>query len=88
MVPCFYFVMSLVTFALYASDKRAAKEGGWRTSERALHFFEFACGWPGALLAQGWLRHKSAKTSYGAVFWAVVAANVAALFWLMSRRAI
>lgn len=87
-VPCFYAAMSLVTFIVYASDKNAAQNNGWRTSERTLHLLEVVCGWPGALLAQGWLRHKSAKTSYGAVFWLMVAVNFVALLWLMDKRAI
>jgi uncharacterized membrane protein YsdA (DUF1294 family) len=35
-----------------------------------------ACGWPGALLAQQLLRHKSSKQAFVAVFWATVIANV------------
>lgn len=88
MVPFFYLVMSLVTFAIYAADKRAAMDGGWRTSENALHLLELLCGWPGALLAQGWLRHKSSKTGFGVVFWVASGINFAGLLWLMSRRMI
>jgi uncharacterized membrane protein YsdA (DUF1294 family) len=88
MVPCFYAVMSLITFSVYATDKSAAESNGWRTKERTLHLLELACGWPGALLAQGWLRHKSRKVTYGTVFWLIVAVNLGALLWLMGRRAI
>lgn len=87
-VPFFYLVMSVVTFVIYAVDKQAAEGGGWRTRERTLHLLEAACGWPGALLAQGWLRHKSRKLSFGAVFYVAVLVNLAALFWLMSRHAL
>jgi uncharacterized membrane protein YsdA (DUF1294 family) len=86
MVPFFYLAMSFVTLVVYAADKRSARRGGWRVSERGLHFLELACGWPGALLAQGWFRHKTSKPGYGAVFWVAVGLNFAGLLWLMSRR--
>jgi uncharacterized membrane protein YsdA (DUF1294 family) len=41
-----------------------------------------ACGWPGALLAQRWLRHKTIKTPFQIAYWFSVAANVAAVWWL------
>ena len=43
-----------------------------------LHLLALAGGWPGALLAQQFLRHKSAKASFRTVFWATVVLNVAA----------
>ena len=80
-----YLGMSLLTFSVYAIDKAAARAGGWRTSEATLHCLALACGWPGALLAQQWLRHKSAKRPFRSVFWITVALNLAGLvllFWL------
>jgi uncharacterized membrane protein YsdA (DUF1294 family) len=41
-------------------------------------------GWPGALLAQRMLRHKSKKHSFQVTFWATVLANCSALAWLFS----
>ena len=35
-----------------------------------------SCGWPGALLAQQVLRHKTSKTSFIAVFWLTILVNV------------
>lgn len=43
-----------------------------------------AGGWPGALLAQQWLRHKSSKTSFQLQFWLMVLINVVAVLWLCS----
>ncbi len=68
-----YALISGVTFVAYALDKRAARRGSRRTAERTLHLLEFAGGWPGALLAQRTLRHKTRKVSYQIVFWAIVA---------------
>jgi uncharacterized membrane protein YsdA (DUF1294 family) len=72
-----YAGMSLLTFIVYAIDKSAAQTRSWRTSEATLHSLAMAGGWPGALLAQQWLRHKSAKQPFRAVFWVTVAINVA-----------
>lgn len=74
-----YFVMSVSTFVVYAVDKSAARRNQWRTSERTLHLFGLAGGWPGALIAQGLFRHKSAKRSFRTVFWLTVVLNCAAL---------
>lgn len=55
-----------------------ARAGQWRISERTLHGLALAGGWPGALLAQRWLRHKTIKRSFRIQFWATVALNLAA----------
>jgi len=77
----FYLTVSLFTFILYAVDKSAAKNGSWRTQESTLHFFSLAGGWPGAVIAQQTLRHKSKKQSFRAVFWVTVILNVAVFLW-------
>lgn len=69
--------MSLVAFLAYALDKSAATQKRWRTSEGTLLLIGLACGWPGALLAQQFLRHKSAKPSFVAAFWLTALLNVA-----------
>ncbi len=79
-----YLVASVVTFFAYAFDKRAAERGNWRTSEGTLHLMALLCGWPGALLAQQLLRHKSAKSEFRAVFWATAVLNTGALVVLAS----
>ena len=72
-----YAVLSLITFAVYAWDKRAARLGAQRTPETTLHFLELVGGWPGALVAQRLMRHKNAKVSYQCVFWLIVAVHLA-----------
>lgn len=71
-----YFILSAVTFILYAVDKSAAQKGTWRTSEDTLHFFSLIGGWCGAMLAQQIFRHKSQKQSFRFVFWITVLFNV------------
>jgi len=77
-----YLVLSTLTFIVYAVDKSAAQYGRWRTREATLHLLALAGGWPGALMAQKVLRHKSSKRSFRAVFWLTVLLNCSALIWL------
>lgn len=79
-----YGAVSVLTLMAYALDKSAAQKGGWRTQESTLHLFALAGGWPGAIVAQQWLRHKSKKESFRFVFWVTVVLNVALLAWLIS----
>jgi uncharacterized membrane protein YsdA (DUF1294 family) len=83
-VSSVYLALSLATFLIYAWDKSAAKAGRSRTPEMLLHLFGLAGGWPGALLAQQWLRHKSRKREFQAVFRVTVVLNCGVLAWLAS----
>ncbi len=80
-----YLVASAVSFWVYASDKAAAKRNAWRTRENTLHILSLLGGWPGALVAQRWLRHKSKKVSFQIAFWATVVLNCVGLGWLFSQ---
>jgi uncharacterized membrane protein YsdA (DUF1294 family)/cold shock CspA family protein len=79
----FYLLVSLITFSLYAMDKLAAIEENQRTAESTLHLFTFIGGWPGALLAQQILRHKSKKQSFRIIFWKLVLLNIGILVGLL-----
>ncbi|MDR7148526.1 uncharacterized membrane protein YsdA (DUF1294 family)/cold shock CspA family protein [Hydrogenophaga palleronii] len=72
-----YIIASIVCFGAYAADKSAAVSGGWRISERNLLLLGLAGGWPGAIVAQQFLRHKSSKASFRSAFWATVVLNIA-----------
>lgn len=69
---------STLSFFAYVFDKSAAVRKGWRTSEQTLHMLDLVGGWPGGLLAQQLLRHKTSKPSFVLTFWATVALNVSA----------
>lgn len=73
-----YLGLSLAAFLAYAFDKSAAVSGRWRTAEQTLHLFSVVGGWPGALLAQQLLRHKTSKQSFVGIFWITVGLNITA----------
>ena len=79
-----YYSMSILAFLLYGLDKSASINNRWRIQESTLHFFGMACGWPGALIAQAFFRHKSKKVEFQSVFWVTVVLNCAGMAWLLS----
>ena len=64
-----------LTYLIYDLDKKAAQQGKQRIPEKNLHLLGLLGGWPGALLAQQKLRHKTAKTEFQQIFWATVVLN-------------
>jgi uncharacterized membrane protein YsdA (DUF1294 family)/cold shock CspA family protein len=74
-----YLVLSIGCFTAYAVDKSAAVTGGWRVSEARLLALGLIGGWPGAVVAQRVLRHKTRKPAFNSIFWVTVAVNVLAL---------
>jgi uncharacterized membrane protein YsdA (DUF1294 family) len=74
-----YVGASLITFAAYAIDKAAARRNRQRIAEKTLHLLSIVGGWPGALLAQELVRHKSVKPEFRRVFWGTVLINCAVL---------
>lgn len=74
-----YAAASVVSYATYAWDKRAAIKKRQRVSEKTLHWLALLGGWPGAWCAQQQLRHKTQKTAFRRVFWVTVVLNLACL---------
>ncbi len=70
-----YLGASVVAFIPYAGNKAAARRDRWRTPEGTLHLFALVGGWPDALVAQRFLRHKSRKVEFQRVYWATVIVN-------------
>jgi uncharacterized membrane protein YsdA (DUF1294 family) len=79
LVLALYLVASVLSFGAYAFDKSAARHQRRRISERSLHLLGLFGGWPGALIAQRLLHHKSAKASFQLFFRASVLLNCGAL---------
>jgi uncharacterized membrane protein YsdA (DUF1294 family)/cold shock CspA family protein len=83
-----YLVMSLMTYIFYYFDKTAAQKGEWRIEESTLHFFALFGGWPGAVVAQQLLRHKTIKRSFRTGFWVTIALNCCAFIVLTNPSAV
>ena len=83
-VAALYLGASVVCFVAYVVDKSAAVGSRWRVSERTLILLGFVGGWPGAIVAQQLLRHKTKKASFRATFWTSTVFNVAAFVTLGS----
>jgi uncharacterized membrane protein YsdA (DUF1294 family) len=79
-----YLMASCVAYLAYVFDKAASLKGRWRTPESTLHLFSLVGGWPGAMLAQRTLRHKTQKQSFQVMYWATVALNSVVFGWLLS----
>ncbi len=69
-------VMTVVTFAAYAVDKRAARAGARRIPERTLLLLVVAGGFIGGWLGMYLLRHKTRHPSFRVV------QSVATLLWV------
>lgn len=80
----YYLAASVITYLIYVADKSAARKNVSRISEKNLHALALLGGWPGAIVAQQTLRHKSAKASFRAVFWTTVVLNCGILAWLFT----
>ncbi|MDF7823283.1 DUF1294 domain-containing protein [Pontiellaceae bacterium B12227] len=79
-----FVLISGITFVIYAIDKRAAQKGQWRTPEAHLHLLALLGGWPGAMIAQQALRHKSQKASFRLVYWMTLILNCGTVVWLFT----
>jgi len=71
-----YVVASIVCFFVYLADKSAARAQRWRVPEATLLLWGVLGGWPGAIVAQQTLRHKTQKASFREAFWVSVILNL------------
>lgn len=78
-------LMSLVSFCVYAYDKRQAKAGGWRIPERTLLLLAFAFGAPGALAGMRVMHHKTLKKRFTLSVPAFLVLQLALLGYLLLR---
>lgn len=76
---------SAVTALAWWVDKRAARQGRRRLSERRLLVLSLLGGWPGALLMTGLLRHKTRKQPFAAMLWLCALLNAATAAALLAR---
>ena len=79
-----FVLWNIITFALYASDKRRAAKKQWRISEATLILCAFFMGGIGAMLGMSILRHKTHHIKFKLLVPLAVVLNIAvvvAVFW-------
>jgi uncharacterized membrane protein YsdA (DUF1294 family)/cold shock CspA family protein len=77
--------LSIAAFGVYGYDKSQAQRGGGRVPEVVLWLLTALGGSPGAYIAMRVFHHKTSKTSFQIVFWAIVAVQVALIVLLLFR---
>ena len=78
LVFCGYIIiLSLVTFIAYGADKRKAKKGKWRISEKTLLSLSFLGGAVGGILAMKKFHHKTKH-------WYFTVVNVLGCVWQLA----
>ncbi len=65
-------IINTITFLTYFKDKKIARNGGWRISEKTLLLMAFFGGTPAAYYAQKKFRHKTKKSSFKAKFFMII----------------
>jgi len=68
---------NIITFALYAADKRRAAKKQWRISEATLIACAFLMGGIGAMLGMNLLRHKTHHVKFKLLVPIAVVLNIA-----------
>jgi uncharacterized membrane protein YsdA (DUF1294 family)/cold shock CspA family protein len=81
-----YLMLTVLALAFYKNDKEAAKRQYWRTSENTLQLLSLLGGWPGALIAQKTLHHKSSKTSFKVIFYITMIINLTGFSWFFTEQ--
>ena len=79
-----YLVTSVLSFLVYRADKAAAVTRSSRIPERSLLLLGLVGGWPGAIVGQQILRHKTRKLRFRYLFWSCVFFNVLGFLVLTS----
>ena len=74
---------NIITFALYAIDKRKAAKNKWRISEATLILCAFLMGGIGAMLGMSILRHKTQHLKFKLLIPISVVLNIAIVVALL-----
>lgn len=80
-----YLALSVLSCIVHARDRSAARHAARHTLELRLQLLALLGGWPGALVTQQVLRHKTQKAAFQTVFWLCALVNTGALaaWWLL-----
>ena len=78
-----YFIsMNMATFLLYGYDKFISSSDRLRVPELNLQVLSLLGGSPAALFAQKFFRHKTIKSSFQLIYWAIVVVQVGLFVWI------
>lgn len=69
-------LLNIITFVVYAADKKAAIQNQRRIPEKTLHLLSLLGGWIGAWIAQEKLRHKTQKQPFHMYFFLTILVNL------------
>ena len=77
-------VMSLISFLMMGWDKRCAKRGSWRVSEKALFLSAILMGAVGGAIGMKVFRHKTKHWYFKLFFPLLAAVQMILLVWALS----
>ena len=80
-----YTTLSVVCIAFYKTDKYAAQHGHWRTTERFLQVLPLFGGWPGALVIQQLIKHKTKNMAFRIKHFVMVITNLVAFSYIFTE---
>ena len=78
-------VINVVTFAVYGADKRRARRGAWRVSEKTLFLLPLLGGSVGALAGMRVFHHKTKHWYFRIGLPLILLAQIALAVWLRTK---
>ena len=79
----FILMMNIISFYLFAKDKRQSKKNSWRVSERSLLLFTICLGGMGALLAMKFYRHKTKHFHFNVIVGLSALMTLGIFLWIV-----
>jgi uncharacterized membrane protein YsdA (DUF1294 family) len=79
-------LLSLLAFATFGLDKRAARRGGRRVPEARLHLLALCGGWPGSFLGMAVFRHKRRKPGFVLLTACIALVQIGLWGWWLGQR--
>lgn len=76
---------NILVFALYGIDKRRARQGQWRISEKTLLSLTLLGGGLGACLAGHYFRHKTRKWYFQLAWYTGLVLLLGLIIWIGGR---
>jgi uncharacterized membrane protein YsdA (DUF1294 family) len=82
LLPLWWLIAGIVTFAYYGYDKAQARRGGWRVPESILHLLALAGGFLGGWAGMYAFRHKTREPIFKVVLGLATVLQLGLAFWL------